>query len=521
MAMVFIPLTILTPLIQKATFHRHVRLQLFCNRSSMVMDFLGFRFFKTPATLDNEKFHEIIRNRGPLSPPPTDLLPKDLFGAEDREILRTSNVVDRLLEISGGIKSPLSQMHDPESSRDSYPSSGNQNESSSNLSSRRHSQILPKVRPARSESSGSSHGDAFPDSSILLKPGAIPELLKADDEYRIRGSVELAENTEVFEDITVQNQSPGSRLPGIFSFQSLKKRHTDTPAFTRLNLGSLKPSKTQSLPRPPSLLQPIGSSRPRSDSGSLVWLPTLSRERSPSESGRQFDAKFDPLDPSKLISAPMHPRRRATSSSVFDEDYERQPTTSPTYSSPPPPIISESPPEDYSSNILSVVGGWPASFKSRLLRNSTTFPTIRHSENRIVSEPLTTTTISTSQTQQESDTLFSVPYSSLPLPPSSSSSPPPASNLAGLTPSSVPESSISFGTSLSPTTSPLSNKKSKSKLDNKRRTSTAKLLGLGGIFTRKEDKSSAAIAEQETTKSNEDESSIEHVASTASTGTSS
>jgi hypothetical protein len=55
------------------------------------------------------------------------------------------------------------------------------------------------------------------------------------------------------------------------------------------------------MPRTSAGATPIGFNRPRSGSTSSGWLQNVTRARAPSETGRQFDTNFDPLESRRLL----------------------------------------------------------------------------------------------------------------------------------------------------------------------------------------------------------------------------
>ena len=134
-----------------------------------------------------------------------------------------------------------------------------------------------------------------------------PDIVKEEEPVEVTSPAELngiplsaesAENTD--DEVPTESTSPLKhwKIPSI-SF----KRKPPLPPEKRLPaLGTLKGEKARSMPRTEAGATPIGFNRPRSGSGtSSGWLYNVTRARAPSETGRQFDTNFDPLESRRLL----------------------------------------------------------------------------------------------------------------------------------------------------------------------------------------------------------------------------
>jgi hypothetical protein len=269
-------------------------------------------------TLDTHLDRERLTAGAPLSPSVSEhLLPSNLFGPE--EDIHTSPFIDRLISSSHSLGRPL-----PPLLRISYPPATTTTADSpiseistrSSFSSPNQSHPYLPLPP-------SPH---FPsDRSALLRRFSIE-----DEPVEISSPAELNGIPLTIEDCqdTLQKEISSSkwRIPSL----SFKRK----PPEKRLPpLGSLKAEKSQSMPRTLAGVTPIGHNRPRSGSGGSWYA----RSRAPSETGRQFDATFDPLESRQILESAgiVHARKPSKvkfpadrvsrrSNEVFSPGYFRQ-----------------------------------------------------------------------------------------------------------------------------------------------------------------------------------------------------
>src|SRR5271170_2500647 len=255
-------------------------------------------------SLDRER--EQLTGGALLSPSVSEhLLPSNLFGP-DEDSIRTSPYIDRLLQSSPNalpISTPRMQTTFPPVSRtaDSPVS-----EISTRSSFSSPNQSLPTL-PLHSE----RHFSETQSSPTIIMTPAAPHYLDLSEEpvevtspSELNGiplSAESAENTddEIPEILSNESTSPLKH----WKIPSISFKRKPVPPEKRLPmLGTLKGEKARSMPRTSAGATPIGFNRPRSGSGSSSgWLYNVTRARAPSETGRQFDTNFDPLESRRLL----------------------------------------------------------------------------------------------------------------------------------------------------------------------------------------------------------------------------
>ena len=251
----------------------------------------------------------------PLSPSVSEhLLPSNLFGP-DEDSIRTSPYIDKLLESSPRpyetpslqttlpsssimgqrpqTDSPISEM----STRSSF-SSPNQSYPALPLYPDRLFQQDTQSSPTIVMTPPPAPPPLFDHTSVIVADEEPVEVASPSELNGIPLSAESGENTD--EEI-LQPESSSTlkhwKIPSI-SF----KRKTIPPEKRLPMLGSLKGEKSRSMPRTSAGVTPIGFNRPRWGSGSSSgWLTQMTRARAPSETGRQFDTNFDPLESRRLL----------------------------------------------------------------------------------------------------------------------------------------------------------------------------------------------------------------------------
>ena len=244
-----------------------------------------------PLPIDTNPDRDRLTGGALLSPSVSEhLLPSNLFGP-DEDSIRTSPYIDQLLEstptftprVSTGYASVARTADSPVSEMSTRSSFSSPNQS------------LP-ILPLHTQSS----------PTIIMTPAShYPEDVNEEEvevtsPFELNGiplSAESAENTD--EEIHTESTSPLKhwKIPSI-SF----KRKPIPPEKRLPMLGTLKGEKSRSMPRTSAGATPIGFNRPRSGSSSSSgWLQNVTRARAPSETGRQFDTNFDPLESRRLL----------------------------------------------------------------------------------------------------------------------------------------------------------------------------------------------------------------------------
>lgn len=233
------------------------------------------------------------------------LLPSNLFGPEDDSI-RTSPYIDQLLQTSPTASVPVSAPIISTSFQQPIPRG-----------------LESPVSEISTRSSFSSPNQSHPALPFydrhLQEPQTSPTIIMTPAPYTVN-EIEIVEPEEV--EVTSPAELGGIPLSGEntdeetalestesssplkhWKIPSLPFRRKVVPPEKRLPiLGTLKGEKARSMPRTNAGAIPIGFNRPRSGSGSSSgWLQTVTRARAPSETGRQFDINFDPLESRRLL----------------------------------------------------------------------------------------------------------------------------------------------------------------------------------------------------------------------------
>ena len=271
---------------------------------------------EVPLVVDTDLDRDRLTGEALLSPSVSEhLLPSNLFGP-DEDSIRTSPYIDQLLQSSPPTMTPrIPTVYPPIARTADSPVSEMSTRSSFSSPNQSHPALPLRSDPIYQESQQSP--------SILLThySNDIPE---SEEPVEVTSPAELngvplsAYNTED-DDVVQETTSPAKywKIPSL-SF----KRKPPVPPEKRLPLlGSLKPEKASSMPRTLAGVTPIGFNRPRSGSGaSSGWLQNVTRARAPSETGRQFDTNFDPLESRSLLEGAgvVHHHSALARPAVFD-----------------------------------------------------------------------------------------------------------------------------------------------------------------------------------------------------------
>ena len=259
-----------------------------------------------PLSLDPslERERERLTGGALLSPSVSEhLLPSNLFGPEEDSI-RTSPYIDQLLESAPPHSTPRISSTYP-----TTPILPTADSPVSEMSTRSSFSSPNQSHPALPTYSDRLYQDTQSSPKIIMTPpiaSHYPDIVKEEEPVEVTSPAELngiplsaesAENSD--DDIPAESTSPLKhwKIPSI-SF----KRKIIPPEKRLPALGTLKGEKARSMPRTSAGATPIGFNRPRSGSGSSSgWLYNVTRARAPSETGRQFDTNFDPLESRRLL----------------------------------------------------------------------------------------------------------------------------------------------------------------------------------------------------------------------------
>jgi hypothetical protein len=287
-------------------------------------------------TLDRER--ERLTGGALLSPSVSQrLLPSNLFGP-DEDSIRTSPYIDRLLDSSQGLplpyETPILQTTFPSTivgPRPANDSPISEMSTRSSFSSPNQSHPVLPLYPDRvhQQEPQSSPTIIMPSRSAPHFDTTVPILVNEEEPVEVTSPAELngiplsAESTDEDEINQPESSSPLKhwKIPSI-SF----KRKSIPPEKRLPMLGSLKGEKSRSMPRRSAGATPIGFNRPRSGSASSSgWLAQMTRARAPSETGRQFDTNFDPLESRRLLEGAGVVHHH--SSLANPVDFSRSPTS--------------------------------------------------------------------------------------------------------------------------------------------------------------------------------------------------
>jgi hypothetical protein len=231
-----------------------------------------------------------------LSPSASEhLLPSNLFGPDEDHQIRTSPYIDQLLESPALMPSPRIVTNFGPVPR---PGDSPISEISTRSSFSSPNQSIPILTDRMYQDSPTiimTPAPRYPpDEEVVVEVTSPAELngipLSAENTDE--------ENPEVPEVIDSTSSTKHWKIPSI-SF----RRKASLPPEKRLPLlGTLRGEKARSMPRTSAGIIPIGFNRPRSGSGgSGGWIQHVTRARAPSETGRQFDINFDPLESRRLL----------------------------------------------------------------------------------------------------------------------------------------------------------------------------------------------------------------------------
>lgn len=268
-----------------------------------------------PLAVETDLERDRLTGGALLSPSVSEhLLPSNLFGP-DEDSIRTSPYIDQLLQSSP----PSVLPHVPTA----YPPIVRTADSPVSEMSTRSSFSSPNqshpALPVRSDFMFQEPPQYSP-SITLTHYSDIP--MEAEEPVEVTSPAELngiplsAENTDEETQQETASTAKYWKIPSI-SF----KRKTVPPERRLPLLGTLKGEKARSLPRTIAGVTPIGFNRPRSGSGSSAgWLQNMTRARAPSETGRQFDMNFDPLESRTLLEGAgvVHHHSALSNSVVFE-----------------------------------------------------------------------------------------------------------------------------------------------------------------------------------------------------------
>ena len=254
-----------------------------------------------PHPLDTALRRERLTGGALLSPSISEhLLPSNLFGPEEDSI-RTSPYIEQLLETAASYSTPrISSTYPHVLPNPDSPVSEMSPRSSFSSPNQSHPVLPTYVDRIYQDTQSSPTIIMTPPATHYSNLVAEEEPVEVTSPAELNGiplSAESAENTD--DEVPAESTSSVKhwKIPSI-SF----KRKT-LPLEKRLPaLGTLKGEKARSMPRTSAGATPIGFNRPRSGSGSSSgWLYNVTRARAPSETGRQFDINFDPLESRRLL----------------------------------------------------------------------------------------------------------------------------------------------------------------------------------------------------------------------------
>jgi hypothetical protein len=247
------------------------------------------------------------------------LLPSNLFGP-DEDSIRTDPYIDLLLQTSPPSMTPrLSSTYPPIDRNADSPVSEMSTRSSFSSPNQSHPALPLHTERVFNEAQASP--------TIIMTPpmGYMPGGVAEQEDVEVTSPAELngiplsAENTD--EDTPLESNESTSPLKH-WKIPSISFKRKTLPPEKRLPmLGTLKGEKARSMPRTSAGATPIGFNRPRSGSGSSSgWLQNVTRARAPSETGRQFDTNFDPLESRRLLEGAgvVHQHSQLANPVVFD-----------------------------------------------------------------------------------------------------------------------------------------------------------------------------------------------------------
>jgi len=268
-----------------------------------------------PHAIDTDFDREQLTGGALLSPSVSEhLLPSNLFGP-DEDSIRTSPYIDRLLESSPSPVTPrLMTSYPPPVPRTAdSPVSEMSTRSSFSSPNQSHPALSLHERMLQQESPGVHM------TPPIIYTTADQEPMEFTSPAELNGILLSAENTD--EEIPLEASESTSPLKH-WKIPSLSFKKKVLPPEKRLPLlGTLKGEKARSMPRTTAGATPIGYNRPRSGSGSSSgWLQNITRARAPSETGRQFDTNFDPLESRRLLEGAgvVHHHSQLANPVVFD-----------------------------------------------------------------------------------------------------------------------------------------------------------------------------------------------------------
>jgi hypothetical protein len=270
--------------------------------------------------IDPDYDRERLTGGALLSPSVSEhLLPSNLFGP-DEDSIRTDPYIDRLLQ-----NSPPSM---PPRISNTYPPIDRTADSPVSEMSTRSSFSSPnQSHPALPLHADRVYNEHQTSPIIVMSPpmGYVTNSIAEQEDVEVTSPAELngiplsGENTD--EETPLESNESTSPLKH-WKIPSLSFKRKTLPPEKRLPvLGTLKGEKARSMPRTSAGATPIGFNRPRSGSGSSSgWLQNVTRARAPSETGRQFDTNFDPLESRRLLEGAgvVHHHSQLANPVVFD-----------------------------------------------------------------------------------------------------------------------------------------------------------------------------------------------------------
>lgn len=236
-------------------------------------------------------------------------LPSNLFGGPEEDAIKTSPYIDQLLKTSPSISLPITTTRISTTFPSVTPAADSpvsEISTRSSFSSPNRSLHALPLQPDRfiSESHSSPtiimtpaprYSDSLEQEEIeVASPAELNGIPLSEENTDEEAHPEANESTSPVKHWKIPSLSFNTSLPFIRKTLPPEKR---LPMF-----GTLKGEKARSMPRTSASVLPIGFNRPRSGSGgSPGWLQNVRRSRAPSETGRQFDINFDPLESRRLL----------------------------------------------------------------------------------------------------------------------------------------------------------------------------------------------------------------------------
>lgn len=251
-------------------------------------------------TLDRER----LTTGALLSPSVSEhLLPSNLFGPDEDSVIRTNPYIDRLLQSPSAsitLRTPPTATAFPPSAHTTDSPLSERSTHSSFSSPNQSLHTLPL-----------HYDQAQSSPTIIMTPAphyTAENIVKEEEPVEVASPAELngiplsAESAENSDDEIPIGPNESTSPLKHWKIPSISFKRKAIPPEKRLPiLGTLKGEKSRSMPRTSAGAIPIGFNRPRSGSSSSSGWLYVKRARAPSETGRQFDINFDPLESRRLL----------------------------------------------------------------------------------------------------------------------------------------------------------------------------------------------------------------------------